>query len=77
MIILDIDLGSADGLELLGTIKPNHPELPVLMLTGLGFDERFLQKALSQGASGYLTKALSLDHRLREIHRILKPGKLK
>jgi DNA-binding response OmpR family regulator len=75
LIILDIELGSDNGLEVLGTLKSKHPTLPILMLTGLGFAEPLLQEARRQGASGYVTKGLSLDHLLREIHRILKPEK--
>jgi DNA-binding NtrC family response regulator len=38
VIILDIALEDADGLELLGVIKQAHPEIPVIMLTGMVFD---------------------------------------
>ncbi len=69
---LDVDLGGADGLVLLEQIKEAHPQLPVLMLTGMGYDESLLQEALRKGASGYASKTLSLPQLLMEVRRILK-----
>jgi len=72
LVILDIDLRGADGLELLGIIKQAHPRIAVIMFTGLGFDESLLQKALQNGASGYASKTLPLDHLLIEVLRTLE-----
>lgn len=56
LVILDIALGDADGLEVLDVIKDIRPAMPVLILTGLGFDEELLQEALNKGAAGYVSK---------------------
>lgn len=72
LVILDIALADADGLELLRSLKQKHPALPVIMLTGMGFDDELLQEALQNGASGYVSKALSLEQLLMEVHRVLK-----
>jgi DNA-binding NtrC family response regulator len=72
LVILDIALADADGLELLESIKQAHPQLPVIMLTGMGYDDELLQEALQKGASGYISKTLSLDQLLMEVHRTLK-----
>jgi two-component system, NtrC family, nitrogen regulation response regulator NtrX len=72
LIILDVLLGEdADGLELLATLKTAHPNLPVIIMTGIGFDEDLLQEALQKGASGYISKTLPLDQLLMEVHRAL------
>jgi DNA-binding response OmpR family regulator len=71
LVILDIALADADGLELLGQIKAGHPNLPVIMLTGMGFDEDLLNEALSKKASGYVSKTLPLDQLLLEVRRAL------
>ena len=34
LAILDVNLAGENGLELLGFMKSNHPELPVIMFTG-------------------------------------------
>ena len=72
LMILDIALADADGLELLGTVKSAHPNLPVIILTGMGFDDELLQEALQKKASGYVSKTLPLEQLLLEVRRVLK-----
>jgi DNA-binding NtrC family response regulator len=72
VIILDIVLPDTDGLELLGNLKTTHPNLPVIIMTGIGFDEELLQEARLKGAAGYVSKTLPLEQLLMEVHRILK-----
>jgi DNA-binding NtrC family response regulator len=72
LVILDIALGEEDGLQLLAALKGDHPKLPVIILTGMGFDDELLQEALEKGASGYVSKTLPLEQLLMEVHRALK-----
>lgn len=72
LVILDIALADADGLELLGKVKSAHPNLPVIILTGMGFDDELLQEALQKKASGYVSKTLPLEQLLSEVRRTLK-----
>lgn len=72
LMILDIALADADGLELLGKIKSAHPNLPVIILTGMGFDDELLQEALEKKASGYVSKTLPLEQLLAEVRRTLR-----
>src|SRR5262249_45745156 len=39
-VLSDINMPGMDGLELLGEIKQRRPDLPVMMLTAYGDDER-------------------------------------
>ncbi len=71
LIILDVVLPDSDGLELLSTLKSAHPNLPIIMMTGIGFDEELLQEARGRGASAYVSKTLPLDQLLMEVHRAL------
>lgn len=71
LMILDIALADADGLELLEAIKDAHPNLPVIILTGMGFDDELLKEALAKKASAYVSKTLPLDQLLMEVRRIL------
>jgi DNA-binding NtrC family response regulator len=71
LVVLDVLLGDQDGLEVLQNLKQAHPSLPVIIMTGIGFDEELLQEAISKGASGYISKTLPLDQLLMEVHRTL------
>jgi two-component system KDP operon response regulator KdpE len=77
LVILDIVLPDADGMDLLSAARQTHPALPVIMLTGIGFDEELLQEAQQRGADGYVSKLQPLDQLLREVRRVLsgKPAR--
>ena len=49
-----------DGLDLLGEIKQRYPELPVMMVTAYGDDER-RRRAEELGAAEFLTKPVDFD----------------
>src|SRR5260221_3585505 len=54
LVILDLALPDGDGMEVLDDLKRKIPTLPVIILTGMGFDEDLLQEARQRGASGYV-----------------------
>lgn len=72
VIILDIGLGQEDGLKVLSLIKSLHPDIKVIMLTGMGFVEDLLSEAQQKGADGYVSKVLPLDELLSEVNRVLR-----
>ena len=74
LVVLDIGLADEDGLKLLADIKKGHPNLRVVMLTGMGFVEDLLQEAHQKGADGYVSKILPLDELLMAIQRTFKTG---
>jgi phosphoserine phosphatase RsbU/P len=61
LLLLDIGLPDADGLDVLAQIRRDHPmeSLPVLVLTGDSARASVL-RALSLGANDYVTKPLDL-----------------
>jgi DNA-binding NarL/FixJ family response regulator len=55
LLVLDLRLKDADGLELIKSLKSQHPELPILVLSQ--FDEElYAERALRAGALGYVMK---------------------
>jgi DNA-binding NtrC family response regulator len=52
-------------------VMENHPHLPVIMYTGLGYDEKTLQESLRWGASAFVGKGLPLSQLLMEVHGLL------
>jgi DNA-binding NarL/FixJ family response regulator len=56
LVVLDIGLPDADGLDGLAALRRNFPDLHVLMLSGHP-EERYALAALRAGALGYVSKA--------------------
>jgi len=60
VILSDINMPGMDGLTLLRQVKTRHPDLPVMMVTAYGDDER-RQRASQFGASEFITKPVDFD----------------
>ncbi|MCD6269733.1 MAG: sigma-54-dependent Fis family transcriptional regulator [Deltaproteobacteria bacterium] len=60
LIFLDIWLPDSDGLKLLPGLKQEHPQVPVIMISGHGTIETAVQ-ATKLGAFDFIEKPLSLD----------------
>lgn len=73
IMILDIGLPDMTGIEVLKEIRPQFPELPVLLLTARD-ETKDKVEGLNAGADDYLTKPFDIDEliaRLRVIERRL------
>jgi DNA-binding response OmpR family regulator len=71
-MLLDIYLEQDDGLLFLSKFKKSFPSVPVIMLTGAGYDEDMMETALKEGASGYVSKDTDLDNIVVAIQRVLR-----
>jgi len=60
VILSDINMPGRDGLELLRVIKERRPELPVMMVSAYGHDER-RRRAAEYGAMEFVTKPVDFD----------------
>ena len=60
-VLSDINMPGMDGLQLLAEIKQRRPDLPVMMVTAYGDDER-RRRAAEHGAAQFLTKPVDFDH---------------
>lgn len=60
VVLLDIRMPDMDGLQALGAIKANSPEVSVIMLTSYSIPE-YITRAISLGAAGYLLKDTDPD----------------
>jgi len=60
VILSDINMPVMDGLELLREIKTRRPDLPVMMVTAYGDDER-RRLAGEYGAVGFITKPVDFN----------------
>jgi DNA-binding response OmpR family regulator len=57
-VILDILMPKINGLEVISIIRKRFENLPILIFTGIGFDDLMMQRAREAGANGYLSKGL-------------------
>ena len=72
LVILDLALADTDGLEVLEMLNLRFQQLPVLILTGMGYDDELMNEAMRLRADGYLSKTMALPHLLAEVRRILR-----
>ena len=69
VILSDINMPGMDGLGLLREIKKEWPDIPVMMVTAYGDEERRRQ-AMALGAAEFITKPVDftvLKERLRQL----------
>ena len=71
VILSDINMPGMDGLTLLGEIKRRWPELPVMMVTAYGDDER-RRMAVERGAAEFLAKPVDFDFLKQQLRQL--PG---
>ena len=70
LTILDLRLKGGDALDFIKTLRVEHPEVKVLVLSQ--YDELlFAERALRAGASGYIMKENATDELLRAIRKVL------
>jgi CheY-like chemotaxis protein len=58
-----------DGLQLLAAIKQNFPDLPVMMVTAYGDDER-RRRADELGAADFLAKPVDFDELKAQLRQL-------
>jgi DNA-binding response OmpR family regulator len=61
LVILDVDLAGESGVTLMQFLKRNHPDVPILLYTGLDHNDDTILALLSQGAHRYLPKGKLAD----------------
>lgn len=70
VVILDISLNGKSGLDLVREVRCRFPEVKVLMLS-MHDQSTYAQRALRDGASGYIMKHEATDTVLTAIRRVL------
>jgi DNA-binding response OmpR family regulator len=70
-IILDIGMPKIDGISLISMIREKFTAVPIVMFTGLGYDEEAMQAARKAGANGYVSKGLGPSEIYSALMRVL------
>jgi DNA-binding NarL/FixJ family response regulator len=68
VIVMDVSMPVLDGVEATRRIHEAAPELPIVVLTMHG-EESQRRQALEAGASGFLTKDVSMQDVVRTVHQ--------
>ena len=78
LIVLDIWLEGSrmDGNEILELVKKDHPDLPVIMISGHGNIEMAVN-AIKKGAYDFIEKPFKSDRVLLQIERAIETARLK
>jgi len=69
VILSDINMPGMDGLHLLNEIKQRRPELPVMMVTAYGDDER-RRRANELGAFELITKPVDFEQLKAQLRQL-------
>ena len=73
VILSDINMPNMDGLALLREIKRRWPEVPVMMVTAYGDEERRRQ-AGERGAAEFITKPVDFDALKQQLLQLPEPS---
>ncbi len=71
VVVLDLSMPDLDGISVTRSIKPNFPNLHILILT-LHEDEALLKEAIKAGAEGYILKRAAESELVSAIRTILR-----
>jgi CheY-like chemotaxis protein len=73
VILSDINMPGMDGLQLLRHMKEQRPDMPVMMVTAYGDDER-RRRASDLGATEFLTKPVDFDTLKAQLRQLSPPA---
>lgn len=75
LALLDIRLPDMEGIELIAPLKEIHPDMVIIIVTAYASVDNAM-RALNEGASGYITKPLSMDKLLTIVREELEKQRL-
>ncbi len=74
LIIADLQLGEADGLDTIESLRALVPSMPVMLLTGVLIDPMVAREMLDPKGIVYLEKTQPMARILEEVRRLLQPS---
>jgi two-component system, OmpR family, response regulator len=70
-VVVDLKMPKVDGMSLISFIREISPSLPIIVFTGMGYDEEQMHAALRAGANGYVSKNLPIEQLYSVLARVL------
>jgi len=71
VVIVDLKMPKVDGISLISFIREINPKVPIVVFTGVGYDEEQMHAALRAGANGYVSKNLPIEQLYCVLARVL------
>lgn len=71
VVVVDLRMPKVDGISLISFIREINPTLPIIVFTGMGYDEEQMHAALRAGANGYVSKNLPVEQLYSVMARVL------
>ena len=71
VVIVDLRMPKVDGISLISFIRETNPKIPIVVFTGIGYDEETMHAALRAGANGYVSKNLPIEQLYCVLSRVL------
>jgi signal transduction histidine kinase len=71
--LIDVQMPGMDGFQLAARLRqtPNGKELPIVFVSAVHRDERYVQEGYAAGAADYLTKPLDVDVLRARVHAFI------
>ena len=69
-VVTDLQMPEVNGLQLVTTIRVDHPQVPVILMTAHG-SEALAMEALEQGAASYVPKRQLADRLLDTVQEVV------
>lgn len=73
LVLMDYHLPDMNGLAAIDILGIEHPELPVIMLSGMA-NAQIMQQVLGAGASGFVAKSSMSEELLTAVRQVLDGG---
>lgn len=71
VVVVDLNMPKVDGISLIRFIRDITHDLPIIVFTGVGYDEERMHAALRAGANGYVSKSLPIEQLYCVLSRVL------
>jgi DNA-binding response OmpR family regulator len=71
LVISDLQLEDTDGMEMIEQLKTALPSTPVILLTGVFFDQQVVEGALAGKVSAYLHKTAPLSLIVEKVRQLV------
>jgi DNA-binding response OmpR family regulator len=71
VVVVDLKMPKIDGISLISFIREINVAAPIIVFTGMGYDEESMHSALRAGANGYVSKNLPVEQLYSVLARVL------